>query len=158
MNLHSEKDSSMHSSEESLENCNRNVQPFFPCINPTIDIKTNHETIVNNFIKYYYEQFNNKTMHNLLSLYNQYSEIRFNHKSIIGPVAINEFHLNVMATIVKFNEVTYDYQKCGSRRLNILIRGCFLANNRMIRFSEFIHLAATKYTFWIPSSIFNFDS
>lgn len=125
--------------------------------NPSIMIKANHSRIVSEFIDYYYSNINNKSFNNLSGLYKNYSEIKFNGKTFKGTEEIYKYYYDIIIKITKFDKIDYDYMLCGSRRLNILVRGSFTSEGKSYRFSEFIHLSTTKDSYWIPGSIFNYE-
>ena len=125
----------------------------------------NHETLIQNFIKYYYENISLKNITALSQLFREHSKYNIEGNIIYGDENIILKLSEIAQSNIKYNISTVDYVSSGDRRLNILVNGTITTNtfNTLYQsqhftitknFTEYIHLGmGNDKNYWIPSII-----
>ncbi len=132
-------------------------------INYPIISDYDNERLVNQFIEFYYSCINQKNFNtssssskSLISLYKQYSEIKFNGNYFKGE-KLSELFQYLISINAKIEIQTVDILNSGKHRINILVRGVIKALDDFTDFSEYIHFGICKDNdigYLIQSSIF----
>lgn len=116
--------------------------------------------IINNFIQFYIETFNNKTLIiEFSTIWKNYSTIVHNNTTFTGE-QLNTYINNLYKYSIKYdsqNDVIISFMINGDRRANILLSYImFDLDGNYYNVSQFILLAySNNKEFWIHSSIFN---
>ena len=124
----------------------------------------NHETFIQNFVKYYYENISLKNISALSHLFREKSKYNIEGNIIYGDENILLKLSEIAHNNIKYNISTVDYVSCGDRRLNILVNGKITTNTLNIlqaeyftitkNFTEYIHLGiGNDKNYWIPGII-----
>lgn len=120
-----------------------------------IPLQKDTDTIIKQFLQFYYNSLNEKNFDNLISLYKKYTEVKFNGQKYKGE-DITHFINLIKSRNFKFVINNIDYLMSGNHRTNILVNGFITEENSTYNFSEYIHFGTSKENesgYWIQSSI-----
>ena len=124
----------------------------------------NHEILIQNFVKYYYENISLKNIPALSQFFREKSKYNIEGNIIYGDENILLKLSEIAQNNIKYSIWTVDYVSCGDRRLNILVNGKITTNTLNIlqgqqftitkNFTEYIHLGmGNDKNYWISSII-----
>ena len=116
-----------------------------------------NENIVNNFIKYYVENFNDKTKFQLFNnLWKDYSILTHNNNQLTGQ-QLREFLTAMNNLTILQDDFISSFTIVGDRRANILLSYKMRDQKNVIfNIAQYIMLAySNKKEFWIHSSLLN---
>lgn len=125
---------------------------------PKTELQKNTQTIVNEFINYYYKILNDTNFEELLKFYKSYTEVNFEGTIYKGEGLCKLFEL-LSANKIVYTIKSIDYLMSGNHRINILITGTIRIGEIIKNFTEYLHFGKCKdkkneYGYWIQSSIF----
>lgn len=116
--------------------------------------------VASNFIKFYYDNLNNKSYDQILNLIKNYSIYSFEKNKFNGN-QMSELFMRYQQLGMQFSINDFDSLHSGARRINIVVTGVvqFLQDGQLVQknFTEYIHLATGKPgEFWIQMGMFKF--
>ena len=127
-----------------------------------LHFERNDQTTVNNvasdFVKFYYENLNNKNYSLVLNLIKNYSISSF-EKNKFNGTQMSDLFRKYQEMGMQFSVNDFDSLHSGARRINIIVTGVvqFYQDGQIIQknFTEYIHLATGKPgEFWIQMTMF----
>lgn len=127
-----------------------------------LHFERNDQNTVNNvaseFIKFYYDNLNNKNYDKILNMIRNYSLTSFEKTKFNGN-QITDLFLRYQQMGCQFKINDFDSLHSGARRINIIVTGVvqYFQDQQVVQrnFTEYIHLATGKPgEFWIQMTIF----
>lgn len=116
--------------------------------------------IINNFVQYYFNTFNDKTKFNeYMNMWKEYSTLVYNNISHTQNKLIDVLkHIyTCMIDVKNFQQIIISSMAVGDRRANVLLTYRMIdSNGQILNVSQYILLAySNSKEYWIHSSLVN---
>ena len=124
---------------------------------PPVELQINTESVVRDFLAFYYNAWNTHDFSSLGTMYRDWSEVMANGTVYKGSDIQTLFHM-ISKQNPQYQIDHMDFLLCGARRVNIVVTGKIQIDTSVSNFTEYIHLGSLKSKYWIQSSILRSSS